>query len=326
MNITIIGVGAYSIGIAQMLAKNPNNKITMWTENKQILADFQTTHRVGTIFPNIEIGQNINMTTSYEKSLENTELIFLITSAKYVVSVCQAIKKYYHKNIPICIASKGIEHTTLNTLSNVVKAILNTNNICVISGPTFAIDLVSNEPAGLAIAGLNKKSINLVKKTLENNTLKLRISSDIMGIQLCGSIKNIIAIAAGILKGLGYSESTQAFLINESLHDMKQIIHALGGKKKTILSFAGVGDLLLTCSSSKSRNYSFGYVIGSTKNKEKIQEYLDNNTVEGYYTLNSIYQMLKNKNIDIPLITLIKDIVNYKKNPDELATFLINKD
>ena len=106
---------------------------------------------------------------------------------------------------------------------------------------------------------------------------------------------------------------------------MKNIIHALGGKKKTILSFAGVGDLLLTCSSPKSRNYSFGYVIGSTKSQKKIKEYLKDNTVEGYYTLNSIYLMLQKKGVSIPLINLIHDIVCNEKDPSSLANFLISK-
>lgn len=324
MKITIIGTGAYSIGIALMLAKKSNNNITMWTENENILKEFNETHKLTSIFKDAILPNNINLTTSYEEALENTSLIFLITSAKYILSVCKNILPFYKKT-PICIASKGIEHTTLSTLSNLVKNTLKTNNICVISGPTFAIDLVNNEPAALAIAGLNRKTVNTVKENLANDTLKLRVSSDIIGIQLCGSIKNIIAIAAGILKGLRYSESTQAFLINESLHDMKHIIYALGGKKKTILSFAGIGDLLLTCSSTKSRNYSFGYIIGSTKDQKKIEEYLKNNTVEGYYTLNSIYKMLQKKGIEIPLITLINNIVCNGENPDDLASFLINK-
>lgn len=325
MKITIIGTGAYSSAIAMMLAKNKNNNIMMWSENKDNVKEFKETHKLINIFKDVEFPNNIDITNNYEEALKDTNLIFLVTSVKYISSVCDNILPLY-KNTPICIASKGIENNTLSTLSNLVKNKLNTNNIAVISGPTFAIDLINNEPAGLAIAGLNKKTIKIVKDNLENDTLKLRVSSDIIGIQLCGSIKNIVAIAAGILKGLGYSESTQAFLINESLHDMKHIIFALGGKKKTILSFAGIGDLLLTCSSNKSRNYSFGYVIGCTKDKDKIKEYLDNYTVEGYYTLNSVYKMLQKKGINIPLINVIYDIVVNNKDPYSLATFLINKD
>lgn len=321
----MIGTGAYSIAIAMQLAKKENNEIVLWSENKELVKEANKYKTVKSIFKDLVLPNNIRITNSYEDALDKSKLIFLITSAKYIQNVCKEILPYY-KNTPICIASKGIDKNTLSPLSTLVRNTLKTKNISVISGPTFAIDLINNEPAALAIAGLNKKCINLVKEVLVNDTLKLRKSSDIIGIQLCGSIKNIVAIAAGILKGLGYQESTQAFLINESLHDMKNIIHALGGKRKTILSFSGIGDLLLTCSSIKSRNYSFGYVIGESRDPKKILEYLNNNTVEGYYTLNSIYNMLKKKGIDIPLITLIHNIVSNNEDPNELAKFLITKD
>ena len=323
MKITVIGTGAYSIGIALMLAKKHDNNITMWTENENYVEEFNKTRKISKIFDNVVLPENINITNSYEEAINNTSLIFLITSAKYILSVCENIKPYY-KNTPICIASKGIEHTTLSTLSSLVKNTLHTNNICVISGPTFAIDLVNNEPAALAIAGLNKKTVDIVKDNLANESLKLRVSRDIIGIQLCGSVKNIVAIAAGILKGLGYSESTQAFLINESLHDMKNIIHALGGKKKTILSFAGVGDLLLTATSTKSRNYSYGKLIGQGKIKE-AEEFLNKKTVEGFYTLKSIHTLIRRKKIKMPIINLIYGIIINHREPNTLVDFLIKK-
>ena len=172
---------------------------------------------------------------------------------------------------------------------------------------------------------MSGKAKNKVLETLPNETLKLRVSKDIIGIQICGAIKNVIAIASGILMGLGYSNSTQAFLINESLHDIKDMIYYFGGNPKTILSFAGIGDLMLTCTSSKSRNFSFGYLIGSTKNRKKILKYLENNTVEGYNTLDTIYKMLKKKNINIELINCIYDIVYNEDNPNALEKFLIAK-
>ena len=324
MKITVIGTGAYSLGLAKNIAKNKNNKIILWTENAEFEKEFLATHKIDKIFKDIVFDDNITITTNFEEALADTNLIFIATSVKYFKDVCQNMKPFY-RNTPICIASKGIHSESLDTLSVLAKKILKTSNIAVISGPTFAIDLIHNEPTALAVAGLNKKTIALVKKTLENETLKLRISSDIIGVELCGSIKNVIAIASGIIKGLGYSESTQAFLINESLHDIKNIIHALGGKKKTILSYAGIGDLLLTCTSVKSRNFTFGYIIGSTKDPVKIQEYLENNTVEGYYTLISISKLLRKKGIKIPLINLINKIVNGHEDPQKLASFLISK-
>ena len=144
------------------------------------------------------------------------------------------MKPYYKKNIPICIASKGIEESKEELLSNIVKNALKTNHIAVISGPTFAIDIINNEPIALALASMSGKAKNKVLETLPNETLKLRVSKDIIGIQICGAIKNVIAIASGILMGLGYSNSTQAFLINESLHDIKDMIYYFGDNPKTI--------------------------------------------------------------------------------------------
>lgn len=326
MKITMIGTGVYGLALALMLAKKEKHNITMWTENEKVAEEFNSTGKLESILKDIEIPKNINVTASIKEAMKDTKMIFITSAAKYVKEICKAIKPYYKSSIPICIASKGIEENTTMLLSNVVKENLNTKKIANISGPTFAVDLARNEPSALAIAGINKIALKTIKKALENDTLKLRESSDILGIQICGSIKNIIAIAAGILKGLGYTESTQAFLINESIHDIKYLIKCLGGNPKTILSFAGIGDLLLTCTSTKSRNFSFGYVIGSTKDKQEIEKFLKNNTVEGYYTLESMYRLIKKNKIKLPIIDLIYDIVMNDVDASKLAEFLIKKD
>ncbi len=326
MKIAMIGTGAYGLALALMLAKKRENTITMWTESSKVLEEFNSTGKLDSILKDVAIPSSIKLTTSYEEAMRDSNMLFLTSAAKYVEDVCIAIKPFYKNEVPICIASKGIEEHSLMLLSSVVKDTLSTNKIVNISGPTFAIDLARNEPSALAIAGMDKKALKLVKNTLETDTLKLRESNDILGIQICGSIKNIIAIAAGILKGLGYTESTQAFLINESIHDIKYLIKSLGGNPKTILSFAGIGDLLLTCTSTKSRNFSFGYVIGSTKNKKEIKKYLENNTVEGYYTLESMYRLIKKNKIKLPIIDLIYDIVMNDVDASKLAEFLITKD
>ncbi len=323
MKVAVIGTGAYSLGIALMLAKHKNNNIMLWTENSKRKDEFNQTHQIKSIFENVTFPSNIYMTDDIEEALKNAKLIFLITAVKYVKEICLKMKEYYY-DIPICIASKGINNDTLETVDKVVKKTLNTKKICAISGPTFAIDLINNEPVALAIAG-DKKSRELVIKNLTGDTLKLRETNDIIGIELCGSIKNVFAISAGMLKGLGYHESTQAFLINEAIHDMKQIISSLGGKKKTILSFAGLGDLLLTCTTTKSRNYTFGFLIGSSNDKNEWINYLNNNTVEGYYTLYSLKKILDQKNINIPLITILYEIIEGMKKPKELGEFLIKK-
>ena len=155
--------------------------------------------------------------------------------------------------------------------------------------------------------------------------MKLRETDDISGVETCGAIKNVIAIASGMLEGLGANDSSTAMLLTEAIHDMKKIIDAFDGNRKTVLSFAGFGDLLLTCTSTKSRNYTFGKLLGEKRSKEEIKEYLEHTTVEGFYTLESIYKLLKNKKVTVPIIDLIYDIAVDGENAEKLLTFLVEK-
>lgn len=324
MKISVIGLGMYSLAISKMLAKKENNKIMIWTENNAKYEEYKKTKKVASVY-DTEMPKNIKVSNSLEEVLKDAELIYIITASKYVDIITKKMKEFYNPDVPICIASKGIEESREELLSNIVKDNLKTKNIAVISGPTFAVDIINNEPVALALASKSNKAKEYVLNTLANDTLKLRPSKDMIGIQMCGAAKNVIAIASGILSGLGYSNSTQSFLINESLHDIKDIIKIFGGKPKTILSFAGVGDLMLTCTSTKSRNFSFGFTIGSTKDPKKINEYLVNNTVEGYNTLEVIYKMLNKRGTPIDLITTIYNIVYNEEDPNTLASFLITK-
>lgn len=322
MKIGIIGTGIYSIAIALNASRN-NHSIVMWSENEAMVKKMTKSNNFKPIVDK-EIPKNITITNDILEATKDAHLIIIGTSAKYVRSVCENIK-HIPKNVPICIASKGIENDTCSFLSDIVSNTLKTKYIGVISGPTFAIDLINAEPCALSLAVNSKKAEKVIKEALANPLLKLRTNYDLIGTEICGSVKNVIAIASGILDGLGYHESTRCFLITEALHDIKELLLKMECNPKTILSFAGTGDLMLTCSSSKSRNYQFGMMLGQRKNKEAIEEYLNNNTVEGYYTLFSIKELTKNRKIKMPIINIIYDIIINNKNPEILSEFLINK-
>ena len=203
-----------------------------------------------------------------------------------------------------------------------IKKQIKNKNIGAISGGSFAIDLVNKVPVGLSVASKSKKTREIIMKAFVNDHFRLEPTTDIIGIEVCGAVKNIMAIASGMVDGLGYPISTQSLLITQSLHDIKSLIHALGGSKKTILSFAGFGDILLTCTSEKSRNYSFGKLIGSGATREQIDEYKNKITVEGLYTLKSIHKLIRKKKIKIPTINIIYDIVFKDKKVDELIKYI----
>lgn len=322
-NVAIIGTGAYGLSIAIALLKKCKH-VTMWVESSE-RAEYLNKHKKDSgILPGIEIPDEIEFSNDYEYVIKDARIVFIAVVAKYVNSVTKELSKYNLKNKHFCILSKGIEQNTCQFVHDVFKRNIKSKNLAVVSGPSFAIDIAKNEPVGLSLASKNKETIEVIKKVLQNDTLKLRTTADLIGVELCGSIKNVIAIAAGILEGLGYSESTRSFLITESLHDIKSLIHGLGGSKKTILSFAGVGDLLLTATTKKSRNYSYGILIGKKQIKE-AEEYVNNTTVEGYYTLKSIYTLVRRKKISMPIINLIYQIILNNKEPEKLAEFLIKK-
>lgn len=322
--IAMIGTGAYGLGVSISLLKK-NESVSMWVENEDKAKFLNNNKKHANILHNIEIPTNITFSNDLNEVIKGTNIVFIAVAAKYIDNIAKELSKLNIKNKHFCILSKGIEQNTCEFVTDVFKKYIKTKNLSVISGPSFAIDMAHNEPVGLSIASKNIKTIKEIKKVLSSDTVKLRTSNDIIGVELCGSVKNVIAIASGILEGLGYNESTRSFLITESLHDIKSLIYGLGGKKKTILSFAGVGDLLLTATSTKSRNYTYGILIGK-KNYTMADDYLNNNTVEGYYTLKSIYTLIKRKKIDIPTIKLIYEIIINKKEPDTLSEFLIKKD
>lgn len=322
MKISVIGAGSFGFAIALMLQKN-GNEVIMWSSTKEKAEELNKHEEE--IIPGIKIPKEITFTSSYEEAIKNADIIFLMPAAKYIDSVCKGIKPFLRGNEYFCIGSKGIEQDSCEFVHEVFKKTIKSKNYAVISGPSFAIDVANNEPIGFSLAANNKQTAKMIINALASDTIKLRVSHDIIGTEICGSIKNVVAVAAGMIEGLGYKESTRSFLIVESMHDIKELIKGLGGKKKTILSFAGIGDLLLTCTSTKSRNYSYGLLLGQ-KDYKGAEEYLKTTTVEGYYTLKSIYTLLKRKKIKMPVIDLIYKIVMKNEDPINLVNFLITKE
>ena len=323
MKISVIGTGVYGIALGLNMASN-GHRVIMWTENEDLAKHFDEKHDLKPITDAI-IPNTIKITSNLKEALENVDFVVLATSAKYVRTVCRNMKKYFNILTPICIASKGIENDTYSFLSDIVKLELRAKHISVISGPTFAIDLINSEPVALSAAITTNKAYKYTSLALANERVKLRENRDLYGTQLCGSIKNVIAIASGMLDGLGFSESTRAFLITESMHDIKELLEKLECNPKTIMSFAGIGDLMLTSSSPKSRNYRYGKLLGERKSQDEIDDYLKHNTTEGYYTLLSIKGLTKNRKIKMPIINIIYDIAINHKNPEILVEFLITK-
>ena len=323
MKICILGSGAFAISLGLVLSDN-KHEVVLWTKFADE-ANYLNRNRMSPTLPNVVVDEEIKVSTNLEESINNSELIIVAVPAGAVRSVFEEASKYIINKQHICIASKGIEQETCKFVSDVIEEYIPVNNLCVISGPTFAIDVANKVPVGLSIASKNNNTIDIVKSALQNNYVKLRETNDIIGVELCGSIKNVMAIASGMLAGMNLPISNQAMLITELANDIKHLIDDLHGDPKTIASFAGFGDILLTCTSPKSRNFTLGKLIGSKSKKKEITNYIKTNTIEGLYTLASISKLIKMKNIDMPIINILNDIIYNDRSVEDLLTFLIEK-
>lgn len=324
MKIGIFGTGAYGMALASIFVNNKCN-VTMWTkfvEEKELLLKNRGNYQ---LLPDFMLDDSINITNKIEECAKNKDLLVIAIPIAFVADLCINLSKYIDKNVNICIASKGIEQKTGLFSDQIVNKYLNTKNTSVISGPSFAIDVIKKKPIGLTLATTSENIKEIINKVFKNNYIKICYTNDIIGTEICGSIKNVIALASGILEGLDAPDSTKAMFITEAIYDIGKIIEVFGGNKETVLSFAGIGDLLLTCTSTSSRNYSYGKLVGQRKSKEELENYISTTTVEGYYTLESIHELLNNKGIYISIIELIYSIIKKDNNPEDLLKFLIDK-
>lgn len=324
MNITILGAGAYALGLALRFNKN-TNKIIIWSAVQEEIDMLSKTKMNERALPGVKMPNNFIYTTSTEKAIDGSDIVVIAVATKFITSVCETIKPYV-KDKHIVIASKGIEQDTYSFASNIVKTKLKTKRLCTISGPSFAKDMAADELVGLSLATTNNKTKEAVINALSSDTLKIRTTNDFLGVELCGTLKNVIAVISGMLDGMKVSESTKAMFLTESINDTRKLIKKLGGNEKTVMSFAGFGDILLTCTSESSRNYSFGKLLGSGASKKELDDYLKNNTVEGVYTLESIYGLIKKKRVKMPFIDFVYDVVFGYRKADEIIPFLKEKE
>lgn len=319
MKICILGAGAYGLALALSFYRN-NNQVTVWTKIESEKNEILNTRMNKKALPGIKINEDILITTDLS-CIGDNDLIILAIPINYLRNTCLEIKNYINKDSIICIASKGIENKTNLFAHEILTSIINTKKIAILSGPTFAIDLANNCPSGLTLVTTNYSIFQKIKEALQSNTLKLTYSNDLIGIEICGAVKNIMAIISGILTGMNATETTKALFLTEATNEILLLIETMNGNRKSINTLAGIGDLLLTCNSNKSRNFTLGTLI-ATENKEVINNYINNNTVEGYQALISLNEIIKNKNINLKLIMSLYKILFKNLDKEEIYSIL----
>lgn len=308
MKIAILGAGALAIALSKLL-ENRGHKIVMWTKfeaEKELLITKRENEK---LFPGVKLDKKVVVTNNIVECITGAEVILNVLPFIAVKDTIELMKPHYDKNQVIISATKGIDEEEFVTTTELLEQGLGVIKIAAISGPSFAIDIVNKDEISFMLGTTSKEAEEYARQILEIDCIKLEITTDIKGIQLAGGIKNAIAVGSGMLAGLNASDSTRAAYLATGMADMAKALVSLGGIKETTYSFAGVGDLMLTCMSPTSRNFTFGYYLGQGLNVDEAFKMMNNKTVEGYKVIRALNKYSQEKDIPFYTIPVLYDIV-----------------
>lgn len=318
-NIAIIGSGSFGCALSNVLSKNGHN-VKIWSYKKEEADIINNEHRC-MFLENSKLNKNIICDTDYEKVIDNSEYIILVPPSNNFRDICKNIKQYI-TNQKIIIASKGMEKNTNKFLSEIAHEELDVTNIGVLSGPSIALELINDMPLSLVFASSFESYNDDVKNIFENDKLKIEKSNDIIGVELGGTLKNIIALASGIISGLELGYNVNSILITKGLDEIKDIGIKLGAKKDTFYGLSGLGDLLTTCFSNNSRNKRCGILLSQNKNIDEIKSEIGM-VIEGLDALLVAKKIIDENNINAKIISKLYEIIYEKENVNELVKVIL---
>ena len=317
--IGILGGGVWGSALAKLLS---NHKILIYARDEKIVESINN-KKLNPKLKSTAFNENVKATLEIEK-LQNADYLFV---ALPVQNIGDVLKQYSTKNEDqqIVIGSKGIEIGSKLFVKDLVKKLIKTKKINILSGPCFSHEVAQNLPTAVTLAAENKKIFDEINSLFKNKNFRLYFTNDFIGCQLGGALKNIYAIASGITNALNLGENAKSALITRSFVEMTRLGNALGADPKTLFGLSGLGDLMLTCNSLKSRNTYFGYIIGSQQ-KTSIEDHLKSQqTTEGYYTVKAVYEIANEKNIEMPIMTSIYNILHKGASIENEINFLLSR-
>jgi glycerol-3-phosphate dehydrogenase (NAD(P)+) len=310
--ISILGCGGFGLALAHILAQK--GVVYAWEYDEIRALLLQKTGK-SDLIP-YKLHKNIIVSHDIVATVKGADYIFIAIPSQFVVETVMAVKRHFGQETILVIGSKGLDANSHRFLYEALQNKIS-QKICVLSGPMFAAEMVKDMPVVGTLAGKDKKKTEEIKKLFEATTMFVETSEDVVGVSLVGALKNVYAIGSGVLKGLGLEGSSNAHYLSHAFKEMESLLSIYKGNKETLLSPAGFGDLLLTCTSNKSRNFRFGEMIGKGIAPKNIDM-----TIEGKQTLAVLISMLKIKKIQIPLLNALYEIVYKNRDPNHLAELL----
>lgn len=324
-SIAILGAGTWGIALAKML-KNTGKQVTVWSALPNEIEELKKTN-IHPKLPNVKLPLGIDYTADLEYALNDKDIIMFAVPSVFVRDTAKKCKNYIKDNQIIVDVAKGIESDTLMTLTQVINDEIKNDTVkyAALSGPTHAEEVSLDMPTTIVSACSDIEVAKLVQDFFSSSFMRVYTNTDIKGIEICGALKNIIALATGISRGLGYGDNATAALITRGLAELSRLGKAVGCSPYTFSGLTGMGDLIVTCTSLHSRNNNAGFLIGQGLSVNDAVKKVGM-VVEGINALPAAVKLAKKYGVDMPIIFAVNEVINGNESPQNAVNSLLNRE
>jgi len=318
--IGIIGAGAWGTALATVATRS-GCEVSLWARDSSVAADINMHHENRLYLPGIGLDKAI-VATSALCDVANADALLFVTPAQGLRAVATKLSPLITKPMPIAICAKGLERDTNNLLSDVLKQTMPKSLVCILSGPSFAADVANGLPTAVTLACEDINTANLMAQALGSPSFRPYASEDVIGAQIGGAVKNVLAIACGIVEGKCLGQSARSALTCRGFAELSRFALGHGAMFETLGGLSGLGDLILTCSSQMSRNMSLGYALGQGQSLVEILK-ARKSVTEGVHTASVVCEMAAAKNIEMPICEAVRDICDGAVSVDKAIENLL---
>jgi len=304
---SVIGAGSWGTALARVLALNGND-VTIWSIMEDEINMLKEKHEHELKLPGVKLPESIQYTTDLESAIKGKEMLVLAVPSPFTRSTSKSMSSFVEEGQLIVNVAKGIEDHTFMTLTDIIEEEIPNANVAVLSGPSHAEEVGKSMPTTLVAGAKDQKTAEYIQNAFMCDFIRVYTSPDVLGIELGGALKNVVALAAGMADGLGCGDNTKAALITRGITEIARLGVAMGGKMETFSGLTGIGDLIVTCSSMHSRNRKAGQLIGQGYTYEQAMDEVKM-VVEGVYSAKAAYGLSKKYNISMPIVEEVNEIL-----------------
>ena len=322
--IFVIGAGSWGTALALVLARN-GNIVQLWDSDKDHIQSLINDLCNNRHLPGISFPENLHPVTDFMEDSKNIVDVLVVVPCEALEEILIRLKRYDLKNPRICLASKGLEPNALSLNHEIVNRILGDLPVAILSGPSFAKEVALGLPTAVILASLDTHISLYFSELFHSEMFRIYTHNDVIGVQIGGAAKNVMAIAAGIADGLEFGANTRSALITRGLAEIMRLGVAMGGRSETFMGLAGLGDLVLTCTDNQSRNRRFGIALAEGKSSDKARSEIGQ-VVEGIRTAGTIVKLAKHYNIEMPISVQVKKVIDGEISAQEAVQLLLARE